>query len=92
MPELASDLASLRAALGKPPHPLLVFVTASGNVDLLGFHASLEAQIANQIFAGFNIAKPPGASLTVWRAQAISRSCLTSTAASRRSRPKKRIT
>ena len=34
VPELASDLASLRAALGKPPHPLLVFVTASGNVDL----------------------------------------------------------
>jgi riboflavin biosynthesis pyrimidine reductase len=33
-PDLASDLAALRASLAKPRHPLVVFVTASGKVDL----------------------------------------------------------
>lgn len=33
-PELAPDFAALRSALGRPPRPLLVFVTASGAIDL----------------------------------------------------------
>jgi riboflavin biosynthesis pyrimidine reductase len=30
----AADFAALRAAMGKPEHPLVAFVTASGEVDL----------------------------------------------------------
>jgi riboflavin biosynthesis pyrimidine reductase len=33
-PDLAAELASLRSALAKPPRPLVVFVSRSGNVDL----------------------------------------------------------
>jgi hypothetical protein len=38
---------------------------AGWDVDLLGFHASLDAQIAHLTFPAFVIAKPPGAFLTV---------------------------
>lgn len=60
-PEAGEDFQQLRAALGRPPQPLTVIVSASGEVDLAlpAFHAGTPVLVATTDAGARRLGAPP---------------------------------